>query len=1089
MSASYAPASAAENSVASKMNDCDVLQLAVGTQEMPAIETVHVEATLAGRGPANLPDELASLSCEAPSLSSASQMKDTAAKEIATPLSFPPKVSQQSSTGVNDTLAASLPENDQIQLDENKLKTLPSNAHEKNSSTDKGQPIVDAGNPGDGTTNLEMHTQRVSENRGFPDAPVSQKSQNVSVGTSRPDNAFVGGGENVVHVTSARSQQRNLSDPTTMMQQDTYISQQIPGTGQQLVPAIDVASIRHPAIVEGTPVLRVVGIPVADNTALASTAAENVTQSQLNLVHTVVAPEGATVVGMVGTTPVVRLPDASTRVVTKKKGRFKVFQPVIDVVPIDPTSSSPSGPTQAPTEMALTDPNMPAVGGQETTIGTDPEPAILINQPPLPSSNPDEPQTFEGTGAPVVKRKGRFFVTNLKDPAVIAINIQPQVVNGVQISNVPVTQTTVESYQVTSTYVQNSMPNAFAAPGPVDAYQSVATAAPSVHSQPIMLSTVPVLQQHQPQQLVHYDHSVVSQTHPGIYVQEPLHLDHNAQHTAEPQQSAIQQPNVIVSSGAEGTSRQSDVFFAESQVAFEKVDSASDRPRDHSDASQNHKTLARRYQSVPKSGRDEHLAPTGLGKVFHFLDQMRTEVTQADKLIKTLQAENRLLVSCGIRFKVDPKPMVTKLTSRLQKERNKELEAKVIDGERKFREEKAVREAADAKLKALRRKVRSMKEGFEIQKDDESTLTNAKHSENAEAGQKRASSGTIQPGSGHTAVIHKANSPLLDGPKKSIHESQSLPVTPDAKVNANATSPEITMLQVVPDKELPPTPPFARRKGSSSSNVPVPKPSPSHSRVKSTPHLPTHSGFLNNGLPNQLQTRDNDTPSTSQFNHVPQMAGVTQREHGAPRLASTEFDPLAPKRADPLDQASVAPVESSHNNFDPFSSVASPNQYINSGLQSNNGTPAHAMHPTSLFTMNQTTLPIPVYSRPGSSFKLLDHMAIQNQPKTQQDLFQQSNCQELHHHIVRVPQQTLEVFTDSQMYPNSGISSTSHMNIDQNVLNVSPSGIWGQQQEELTMTQLETESKSDFAPALASQSRLSVPSDPFDDLLSRVNQS
>ncbi|GAX10486.1 hypothetical protein FisN_21Lh187 [Fistulifera solaris] len=1057
MTASNAPASAAGSSATSKMNDVEALHEPVETQELSAIETVHNKTKLSGQGPANFPDELPSCNCEAPSFSSALQMKDPAAKETTTTRTCPPKKFQQ----VDDTLADSLPENDEIILAENKLKTLPSNEHEKNSSTYKGPPIVDTGNPRDGTTNKEAHNHRLSENRETPDTPVLQESQNVSVGNSRPDTVVVGGGENV---TGDPSQQKNLSDPTMMIQQNTCISQQVPETGHQFIPAIDAASIRRPAIVEGTPVLPVIGIPVADNSALASTATENVTQSQLNLIHTVVAPEGATVVGMVGTTPIVRLPDASKRLVTKKKGRFKVFQPVIDVVPVDSTSSSPSTTIQAPTEMALADPNMPTVGGQETTGGADPEPAMLINQPPLPSNNPDEPQTFEGTGAPVVKRKGRFFVTNLKDPAVIAINIQPQMVNGVPISNAPATQTTVESYQLTSTYVQTSAPNIAVAPGAADLYQSVATAAPSVNSQTVMLSTVPVLQQHHPQpqppQPVQYDHSVVSQHHSGVHVQETFHLDRNTQRATEPRQSSIQQPNVTLPGGAEGTNLQSDVWPAESQVASEKVDSPSDRPIEHSEASQNQKPLARRYQSVPKSGREEHLAPTGLGKVFHFLDQMRTEVTQADKLIKTLQTENRLL-----------------------KERNKELEAKVIDGDRKFREEKAFREATDAKLKALRKKVRSMKEGSEIQKEDDSTLTTAQQSENAEADQKKALSGSIQPGSGHAAANQKANLPLHDGPKKSNHAAHSLPATPDTKVKSNATSPELMMLQVASDKELPPTPPFSRRKGSSSSNVPVPKPSPSHSRVKSTPHLPTHSGFLNNGLPNQL-TRNSDTSSTSHYAHVPQSAGVTQREHRAPRLASTEFDPLAPKKA------SAAQVDSSHINFDPFSSVASPNQHISAGLQSSNGTPTHVIQPTSLFTMNQTTVPIPVHSQTGTSFELFDYTTIQNQPKTQQDLLQQSNCQESHQQILLVPQQTLEVLTDNQMYPNAlTMGSASNVLIEQNVLNVATSGMWGPQPEEVTVAHVETQPKSDFAQALASQSRLSLPLDPFDDLLSRVNQS
>ena len=37
-------------------------------------------------------------------------------------------------------------------------------------------------------------------------------------------------------------------------------------------------------------------------------------------------------------------------------------------------------------------------------------------------------------------------------------------------------------------------------------------------------------------------------------------------------------------------------------------------------------------------------APSGMGKTFHFLEQMKQEVTDADKLIKSLQSDNRFLV-------------------------------------------------------------------------------------------------------------------------------------------------------------------------------------------------------------------------------------------------------------------------------------------------------------------------------------------------------------------------------------------------------------------------------------------------------------
>ncbi|KAL7568020.1 hypothetical protein ACA910_004602 [Epithemia clementina (nom. ined.)] len=80
----------------------------------------------------------------------------------------------------------------------------------------------------------------------------------------------------------------------------------------------------------------------------------------------------------------------------------------------------------------------------------------------------------------------------------------------------------------------------------------------------------------------------------------------------------------------------------------------------------------------------------GLGKVFYFLDQMRSEVLDADRTIKSLQSEMKSMQN----------------DMRFLKEKNKELEAKARDAERKFHEERGLREAAEKKLKALKKMIR-----------------------------------------------------------------------------------------------------------------------------------------------------------------------------------------------------------------------------------------------------------------------------------------------------------------------------------------------------------------------------------------------
>lgn len=85
----------------------------------------------------------------------------------------------------------------------------------------------------------------------------------------------------------------------------------------------------------------------------------------------------------------------------------------------------------------------------------------------------------------------------------------------------------------------------------------------------------------------------------------------------------------------------------------------------------------------------------GLGKVFYFLDQMRNEVTDADRTIKSLQKDMKFM-----------------------REKNKELEAKNRELERRLREEQALRETAQAKLKALKKKGRDEKSSGEAEEEN-----------------------------------------------------------------------------------------------------------------------------------------------------------------------------------------------------------------------------------------------------------------------------------------------------------------------------------------------------------------------------------
>lgn len=75
----------------------------------------------------------------------------------------------------------------------------------------------------------------------------------------------------------------------------------------------------------------------------------------------------------------------------------------------------------------------------------------------------------------------------------------------------------------------------------------------------------------------------------------------------------------------------------------------------------------------------------GVGKVLHNLDSLRQEVLEADKSMTSLQSDNRFL-----------------------RNKNKELEAKISNLEKRLQEEKALRRSAETKLQTLRQKVKDV---------------------------------------------------------------------------------------------------------------------------------------------------------------------------------------------------------------------------------------------------------------------------------------------------------------------------------------------------------------------------------------------
>jgi hypothetical protein len=137
------------------------------------------------------------------------------------------------------------------------------------------------------------------------------------------------------------------------------------------------------------------------------------------------------------------------------------------------------------------------------------------------------------------------------------------------------------------------------------------------------------------------------------------------------------------------------------------------------------------FASIPVDRAHKTLGGKGgLGKVLYFLDQMKLEVTDADRTIKELQSGMKFLVSlpftlrCALvntiarsiaSFKKSPTYAYIYLLDfdsiyLLQREKNKELEARNRESEKRCVEERTAREAAEAKVKSLRSKLKEVKE-------------------------------------------------------------------------------------------------------------------------------------------------------------------------------------------------------------------------------------------------------------------------------------------------------------------------------------------------------------------------------------------
>jgi hypothetical protein len=429
---------------------------------------------------------------------------------------------------------------------------------------------------------------------------------------------------------------------------------------------------------------------------------------------------------------------------TKKKGRFKLLEentgaaggenalssaaePAPTLAPT-PTSTSIPIPTtvetpaltqeQAPTPAASQTPEQNQTQAQTHMPSTVPAPTQMLNtieQAPAPSKNgaiprsialpahgvssssaisqlstgvPGAAQTFDGTGVPTVKKKGRFVVTNVKDPGRLSAPAATQQQQPQQQEQAPVTNSESTTHQQNQQQTGNQQ------------HQSQQ----SQHSQHSQQNEQQQQQQPQNQQsqqqqfMAQNEQSFSTLQSNGVELQQfqpymthqtlsgPAVITYSTQCLA-PQQQAYQlqqytiqggQQYIAVEAIPQQVQLQQDIpqqmqetlptgnqtstppatpgsvptgsvndsqWGAQATVA---IPNAPVPQVSHPQSGDKAKLItgAVKWKSAQsKTPQSFDKGAGGLGKVFHYLEQMKMEVTDADRTIKTLKTDMKFLVS------------------------------------------------------------------------------------------------------------------------------------------------------------------------------------------------------------------------------------------------------------------------------------------------------------------------------------------------------------------------------------------------------------------------------------------------------------
>lgn len=396
----------------------------------------------------------------------------------------------------------------------------------------------------------------------------------------------------------------------------------------------------------------------------------NLAQLQIQRVHS-----QEQVIGMVGAIPIVKIQAPQQQPVKRKKGRFKLLQETPSVaigIANNTTSagvaastaavaSSPNTAQQPPTNAPIPiNISVPASQGQSMTSAVS---QLSLNIP--------NPQTFDGTSAPRVKKMGRFVVSNVKDPTSIPMAIQPQ--QGQSPAAMPTEQSVQQQVQQNQqismnqnqtlqptqyTHVQNQPPNQQMAGQHA---RSLSVPTNFVDTQPFPM----VLTIAEPQTLTSYSalgvvqQQQIPQASPARGQQLPplppqqLPSDNlsqtqvSASKSTPPSTPGGSMPNNFVESPM-----RSKLVTNMQNVPLPKIPQSAEKQKAVNGGVPKKKAAQNRGGKLPQTiGSNGVLSSVGLGKVFYFLEQMKVEVTEADRIIKTLQTDMKLLVS-GLMFEL-----------------------------------------------------------------------------------------------------------------------------------------------------------------------------------------------------------------------------------------------------------------------------------------------------------------------------------------------------------------------------------------------------------------------------------------------------